>query len=99
MTEYLAELGRGEVAGVYEPHDECTRCKWFDVCRPAATPWNGAEMRYRQANGFRNKLVHCDAYQELFETMKSYIDSSGFADVAFGGRPRAKPTDVLAPIN
>lgn len=82
MSEYLAELTKGEIAGVYESHSECVECRWFGVCRPATVPWQGAEMRYKRSTGFQNKLVHCEAYQELFAAMKAYVDRSKAPSVA-----------------
>jgi uncharacterized protein len=76
MLDYLSELNRGEVAGVYESFSECVRCRWFQTCRPPTVPWAGAEMRYRRSTGFQNKLVHCESYQALFEEMQSYVEAA-----------------------
>lgn len=76
IDEFLVELNKGELAGVYESHSECKVCKWFDVCRPPSLPWGGAEMRYKRSTGFQNKLVHCDAFQALFRAMQEYIDQA-----------------------
>jgi uncharacterized protein len=73
IDEFLAELNKGELAGVYESHSECKICKWFEVCRPPTLPWGGAEMRYKRGTGFQNRLVHCNAFQELFRAMQDYI--------------------------
>ena len=73
LSEYLAELNKGEVAGVHKPYVECLECKWYKVCRPASLPWLDGEMRYKKSNGFQNKLVHCDALQLLYSEMKAYV--------------------------
>ncbi len=84
ILEYLHELTQGELAGVYEPYQECVNCRWFEVCRPANLSWLGGEMRYSKSNGFQNKLVHCEAFQDLFRAMKSYVDESTIPALASG---------------
>lgn len=76
ITEYLSEVRKGVLAGVYHDYSGCVNCAWFNACRPGRLPWDGAEMRYSRGNGFQNKLVHCDAFQMLFESMASYIEMS-----------------------
>lgn len=82
ISDYLCELTKGEVAGVYQSYHECTQCPWFYACRPATVPWQGAEMRYKRGTGFQNRLVHCEAFQELFAAMKTFIDGSTSNSVA-----------------
>jgi uncharacterized protein len=76
ISEYLSEVKKGVLAGVYTPHDECVKCNWFEACQPPAVPWAGAELRYKRETGFRNKLVHCEAFQDLFGTMTQYISDA-----------------------
>jgi uncharacterized protein len=80
VSDYLASIEQGPLAGVFQPHTECVQCKWYMVCRPSNAPLGSADARYSRANGFRNKLVYCDAYQELFHAIARYVRSSEIAD-------------------
>jgi len=76
ILDYLSETRTGVLAGVYEPHEECKSCNWYGVCQPPQTPWSGGQMRYSRATAFKNKLVHCSAYQDLYDDMSRYISES-----------------------
>lgn len=82
LSDYIAAIQTGVLGEVATPHEECVRCKWFKVCRPPVLPYTNAHFRYKQETGFRNKMVHCEAYQMLFEEMTAYIRENTSAPVA-----------------